>query len=442
MYGTTTYTSALQGIVKTFSITPRLASFGFTIPFFGVFFAPIYTPHLSERYGRRPIYLTSLPLFSLFVIIGGLATTFPQILVARFFAGLTGGPCLVLIEGTFADIWMASRTVTYYSFLSLALYCGAGLGPVIGGYVLTGLGPGALSWVALLFATFSLALAGSMPETYGREILRRRGKARNPNFMLPPALSGVTLKEMATHTVINPVRMMVSEPLVIAISLVLALNFAVVFTWFVTVPVVLQTAYNWEQPKIGLAFLSAVLGAIAAVVSSVAADAIPVKRDSAGMRSIEARLYPAMLGVILVAGSLFWVGFTARPDVPALVPILGTAVYVWGNMSIIISFISYLFDAYPPTGTLSALTATACFRILSAGILSIFILDMFNAVTGKWALSIFGFISLGMLPVPFAIFFLGETLRRKSRFSDRHAMSWMTLQQEQMGDSEDTSLIG
>jgi MFS family permease len=128
MYGTTTYTAAIAAIPAAFGVSQRVAVLGFTLPFFGVFFAPIYTPHLSERYGRRPIYFTSFPLFCLCVVVVGLATNISTLLAFRFLAGLFGGPCVVLIEGTFADVWPAHKTVTYYSFLTLASYLGAASG--------------------------------------------------------------------------------------------------------------------------------------------------------------------------------------------------------------------------------------------------------------------------------------------------------------------------
>jgi hypothetical protein len=43
-----------------------------------------------------------------------------------------------------------------------------------------------------------------------------------------------------------------------------------------------------------------------------------------------------MLGIFLASGALFWVGFTADPAMDAIVPILGTGVYAWRNMSIIV----------------------------------------------------------------------------------------------------------
>lgn len=128
MYGTTTYTAAISAIPDAYDVSQRTAILGFTLPFFGVFFAPIYTPHLAERYGRRPIYFISFPLFCLCVIVIGLATKASTLLAFRFLAGYFGGPCVVLIEGTFADVWSGQKTVTYYSFLTLASYLGAAAG--------------------------------------------------------------------------------------------------------------------------------------------------------------------------------------------------------------------------------------------------------------------------------------------------------------------------
>lgn len=128
MYGTTTYAIAIPTVQKAYHTSSHLANLGFTLPFCGVFFAPIFTPHVSERWGRRPVYFASVPLFSLCVVVIGIAPNTATLLVFRFLAGLFGGPVLVLIEGTFADIWPAQRTVTYYSFLAPASYLGAAFG--------------------------------------------------------------------------------------------------------------------------------------------------------------------------------------------------------------------------------------------------------------------------------------------------------------------------
>jgi DHA1 family multidrug resistance protein-like MFS transporter len=127
-FGLTMYTSAIPLIVSSFSISMTKAISGYSLYLFGIFFAPIYTPHLSERYGRSIIYLVSLFVGGLFHLGAGQSQSFAALAVCRFFAGLAGGPCLVLIEGTFADIWSAETTNTYYAFLAVASYFGAATG--------------------------------------------------------------------------------------------------------------------------------------------------------------------------------------------------------------------------------------------------------------------------------------------------------------------------
>jgi DHA1 family multidrug resistance protein-like MFS transporter len=65
----------------------------------------------------------------------------------------------------------------------------------------------------------------------------------------------------------------------------------------------------------------------------------------------------------------------------------------------------------------------ACFRLICAGVVPIFILDMFAKLTGAWALSTFGFIAVAMLPFPFILFFRGEKMRLGSRYGNMHDAS-------------------
>jgi hypothetical protein len=100
-----------------------------------------------------------------------------------------------------------------------------------------------------------------------------------------------------------------------------------------------------------------------------------------------------------------------------VVPIIGTAIFVLGVAMILMSVVPYLFDAYPPAGTLSALTAAASGRLLFAGWLPLVILQFFTGVTPKWALFTFGFISIPIWAIPFVLFRHGPILREKSRYS-------------------------
>ena len=77
------------------NVKMQLAILGLSLYLLGVAFAPIITPHLSERYGRQVVYLATLPIFCLFIVGGSFSHSFGALAVCRFFAGFFGGPSLV-----------------------------------------------------------------------------------------------------------------------------------------------------------------------------------------------------------------------------------------------------------------------------------------------------------------------------------------------------------
>lgn len=362
-------------------------------------------------------------IHSLFVLGASRSQTDEAVIACRFFAGFFAGPSLVLIEGTFADIWSAETTNTYYAFLGSASYIGAALGPLICGFVVT-----ARSWrwsqyVVLMVDAAILLFASGMPETYQREIPRREARRRGEKLEQPLAESGVTIGQMLKTTVFDPAAMLVSEPLVMLATVHLLWNWAALFQWFITVPTVLNMVYGWSLQRAGVAFSSAIAGSVLAVVTSVAIEQFLYRRHkrsgSTESFAIELRLIPALIGAPLMPASLFWIGWTAEPQTSPYVPIVGTAVYVYGSLLCVISIVPYLFDAYPPAGTLSALTIAAVMRILFGAAIPLCILQAFTNITGAWALSSLGFVGFALMPAPFALFLFGQRLRERSRFTAR-----------------------
>jgi hypothetical protein len=264
-FGITCYTAGIPSIMQEFSITMTQAISGMSLYLFGIAFAPIWTPHVTERTGRSLVYLCSLPLCGIFLVGAGLSHNFAGVAICRFLAGVSGGPCLVLIEGTFA---------------------------VIAAVLLFGIG---------------------MSETYQREIPRRRARRAGRKIQQEPAQSGVTVSQMARVTILDPIRMLFTEPIVGLISVVLIFNFAVVFQWFITVPAVLASVYGFDLEHVGLAFTTAIVGAVLAAVCNIAIEQIStgrlMKQHMITMaQSLEYRLIPAMIGQFLVTASLFWIG--------------------------------------------------------------------------------------------------------------------------------------
>ena len=241
----------------------------------------------------------------------------------------------VLIEGTHADVWPASKTVSYYCSIALAQYWGATLGPVIGQAALTYGGVPFTAYSALFFGAFAWVLVATMPETFERQLIRQAIK-HGADVQLKPAPTGTKITTMLNLTVWTPIKMIFTEPLVIMGTLLLGLSFAVVFQWFITVPFALINIYQLESYTISIVFFSPFTGAAMAFITSMIIDSFGSKAMTESGPKIEQRLFSAMVGVLLTTGSLFWVAWTAKPSVHYIVPVTGNAVYVWGNMMILV----------------------------------------------------------------------------------------------------------
>lgn len=378
VFGLTTYTTDLNLVVAGFGFNkkedpnylPIGPISGFSVYIFGIFFAPIWTPHVTERIGRSIFYLTALPLCGLFLLGAGFSGSFAGVAILRFLAGFTGGPCVVLLEGTFADIWSAKTTNTYYAIQATAQFVGAGLGPLIGGYLVEGTNNWRWTqWFSAILCAFVTIFGIGMSESYQREIPRRRAKRQGRKLEQDPPLSGATIGEIVRITLIDPVRQIFTEPVVLLSTIFVTFNFAVMLQFFITVPVALgskpQAGAGFALHQVGLAFTTAIaggaLGALLVIMIEQVVSGMLSKRNVPTFALIEYRLIPAMIGPLLVTAALFWIGeFRMRdfsstkfsngllgttvgnPTYPPVVPIIDTAVFVWGVAMVLMSVIPYL----------------------------------------------------------------------------------------------------
>lgn len=328
-FGATAYTVDLDLIVADFGFDkkknpnylPIGPISGFSLYLFGIFFAPIWTPHVTERIGRSIFYLTSLPLCGAFLLGAGFVKSFAGLAVLRFLAGFSGGPCLVLIEGTFADIWSAKTTNTYYAFQGTAQFFGTALGPLIGGLLVQATNNWRWTqWFSAVLCGIVALLGLGLSESYQREIPRRRAKRRGRVLQQGPPLSGSTFSEIFRITVMDPMIQVFTDPVVMLSTVILTFNFAVVLQFFITVPVALGTkppnGAGFTLVQIGEAFTSAIVGSTGAALVVILLDQITTgmlsRKGTPTFATIEYRLLPAMIGPILVTAALFWIGKSSQ----------------------------------------------------------------------------------------------------------------------------------
>lgn len=98
-------------------------------------------------------------------------------------------------------------------------------------------------WPVLMIGLVALIFGAFQQETYKKIILQKRAKKFGippPPNPLPPGLARI--KFLLFVTVLRPIRMLVTEPIVAYFSTYTAFNFAVLFGFFDAFPIVFQVS--------------------------------------------------------------------------------------------------------------------------------------------------------------------------------------------------------
>ncbi len=136
----------------------------------------IFTPilgSLSDRYGRRPIIITSLLIEAFAFAFTALAGSLPLLLLARFIGGL-GSSNIGSAQAVVADITPPEGRARGMGLIGAAIGLGFVVGPALGG-VLAPLGPAVPFWAAMGVAIANALLVSLfLPETRRREGAERR----------------------------------------------------------------------------------------------------------------------------------------------------------------------------------------------------------------------------------------------------------------------------
>ena len=99
------YTSTYDQITAEFDCSELIATLGLSLFIGGLGLGPMVLAPLSEFYGRKPIYIVSLLLFTIWIVPCALAQNLQTMLVARFISGFVGAAFTSVAGGTVGDMF-------------------------------------------------------------------------------------------------------------------------------------------------------------------------------------------------------------------------------------------------------------------------------------------------------------------------------------------------
>lgn len=217
------------------------------------------------------------------------------------------------------------------------------LGPIVSGFTSPALGWRWSFWVALIFAGVTHIFVVWFPETYGKTIA---AKYTPENLMIsqPTSINKQhrSWRRIISDVLLRPLHLLVTEPIVTACSMYLALCYSIFYMSFQVFPEVFQHLYGLSPGQCGLVQLAIGAGCVLSLPIYWVYEQIlrRVLRSSPGKLKQEYyRLPLACLGGPLFVISLFWLGWSSRLDVPFAVPMIAGIPFGMGFMCIFIAIL-------------------------------------------------------------------------------------------------------
>ncbi|KIJ54222.1 hypothetical protein M422DRAFT_241474 [Sphaerobolus stellatus SS14] len=437
----------------------------------GLGFGPFLLAPLSELYGRKLIYTSTLGIFSILQLGCALTHSITALIVLRFASGLMGGMAPSLGQASISDIWEGKDRGRWAALNSLGAMLGPPLGNFAGKY-------SSLSWtlshslrITLVHTAAALlqekpwpwifwsltvmqVVSGSLfitmviflKESYEPTILRNRRKQRrkahhlnesskiqdpmclNEALSCPKVTTVADVPDPATvfyRAITRPWRFLTTNPLLFMIGSFLAYIYGMFYVLLTSIPLLFENEervpqlfnYGFDQVESGLSYLGIILGFLVGFVFQINVQprlwTFLTKRN--GESRPEYRLYTMSAGIILFPVSLLIYGWSASKHTHWIFPELGLTLFAIGTFIIFQSIQVYLAEAFIPYGA-SAIAAATLMRALAGAAFPLFGRQLFIGLGYGEGATLLAFLALPAIPLSWILYLKGGSLRARWQF--------------------------
>ncbi|KAF9480085.1 MFS general substrate transporter [Pholiota conissans] len=367
--------------------------------------APILWGPLSERYGRRPVFIYPFFVFGCFLAGGALARNTISVLLLRFLSGVFAAAPLTNSGTLISDIWDARMRGKALAIFTVAPFAGPALGPIVGGFIGDSVSWRWLFWVLTAIVgdncEFIFLLRSINSYTGSGKAQARRLETGDNRYYARLERQEITFMARLEHILARPFVILFREPMLVALTLYMSFVYGCLYLLFTAYPIVFTQGHHFNSGISGLMFLPLPLGgAIAVVLYSLYYNPKYEKeavRVSPKPVPPEFRLEMMLYGGPFFASSYFWFAWTSFPKILYWAPMMS---------GLLMGFSIQLISV---SGT------NKCVSI-GIGPTPLLAPKLYNVLGPQWAASLVGFIAITMIPIPFVLKRYGRILRKRSRF--------------------------
>lgn len=415
------YTAALAAIAKEFEVSETLVTLGLTTYLLGLGFGSVLLAPLSEMYGRKPVAVTSLLMFLLFLIPSGVGSSLESIIVTRFFGALLGSAMIASAPGSVVDLVNDEHRALAFSIWSIGPLNGPVVGPIIGGFISQYLGWRWTGWITLIFAGFALVFSCISKETYAPVILRKKAARMRKEMDDPRWWSRYdqkkSIKEVMKVNLSRPFIMAVKEPICIFWNVYISIIYAILYLCFTAYPIIFRQIRGWSVGLSGLGFVGIGIGGLLTVACE------PLIRKMINNHKVdpetgkvppEAMVSAVCIAAVLIPVGEMWFAWTCAPaSIHWVLPILAGIPFGAGNTGVFIYASNYLTYSYGVYAA-SAMAGNAVIRSILGGVFPLIGPHLYRRLGPNWSGTFLALLEVAIVPIPFVFYRYGHKIRMKS----------------------------
>ncbi len=323
-FASSTFSTATVVTAEIFHVSLEVMTLGTSLFVLGFAFGPLIWGPMSELFGRKKPLFLGFFIFIIFQIATAVSGNLQSIMLTRFFGGLFASAPLAIIGGSFVDFFgPVDRGVATVIFAG-ATFTGPIAGPIVGGFITQ-------SYLGWRWTAYITAIMGSFfgtvaflifPESHHPTILQARAKkiryaTKNWAIHSKADENEVDLRHILHTYLLRPFEMLLKEPILLLVSVYLALVYGILYLFFEAYPISFQEERGWNDGVGALPFIGIMIGINLGGISIavVTKTRFARKFKEHGRVVPEERLPPMIAGAFILPVGLFWFAWTSNPNI-------------------------------------------------------------------------------------------------------------------------------
>ena len=210
-----TYLPAFDGIARTLGATPVQMQQTLSAYLFGFAAMNLFHGALADSFGRRPVIVGGLTVFTLASVGCALAPSIGWLIALRALQGVSAGAGMVVSRAIIRDMFAPADAQRVMSQVTIYFGIAPAIAPLVGGYLFVHLGWHAIFWFLAAVGALLLAInLRKLPETLhasqvqsfdARNLMRGYGQlGADPRFFALCLASGVPFNGMFLYVLAAP----------------------------------------------------------------------------------------------------------------------------------------------------------------------------------------------------------------------------------------------